>query len=149
GISATDLPIFDFVDLWQNLTYVYKTISIFFAILIIINITNELDYKTFRQNVIDGMSKTEFLITKLLLMFGLATFATVLVFIMGIIVGFSASSITTFDAVTAHINFLGAFWLHIVLLLSLCMLLSILIKRAGLVIAILLFWMFILEPIGG
>jgi len=67
GIEATDLPIFDFVDIWQNLAYLYKGISIFMAILIIINITNELDYKTFRQNVIDGMSKTEFLGSKLLL----------------------------------------------------------------------------------
>jgi ABC-2 type transport system permease protein len=147
GLTATDLPIFDFVDLWQNLTYAYKGISIFLGILIIINITNELDYKTFRQNVIDGMSKTEFLLSKFMLVFGLATAATILVFIMGLIVGYSASPVTDWSSISKHINFLGAYLLHILVFLTLCVLLSILIKRAGMAIAILLFWMFVLEPI--
>jgi len=147
GLTATDLPIFDFVDLWQNLAYAYKSISIFLGILIIINITNELDYKTFRQNVIDGMSKTEFLLSKFMLVFGLATVATVLVFIMGMIVGYSASPVTDWASISKHINFLGAYWLHIMVFLTLCFLLSVLVKRAGMVIAILLFWMFVVEPI--
>ena len=147
GLNATDLPIFDFVDLWQNLAYAYKSITIFLAILIIINITNELDYKTFRQNVIDGMSKTEFLLSKFMLIFGLATIATFLVFIMGLLIGYTSSPVTSWQYVSKHINFLGAYWLHVLVFLTLCVLLSILIKRAGMVIAVLLFYMFIVEPI--
>lgn len=147
GIEATDLPIFDFVDIWQNLTYVYKCITIFMAILVIINITNELDYKTFRQNVIDGMSKTEFLSSKLLLIFILATFASLLVLILGLVVGYIASPVTTWPYVTKHINFVGAYWLHIIVFLLFSIVLSLLIKRAGLVIAILMFYMYVAEPI--
>ncbi len=148
GLEATDLPIFDFVDIWQNLTYAYKCISIFLGILIVINITNELDYKTFRQNIIDGMSKSQFLGSKMLLIGVLATAASILVMIAGFIIGYLFSPVTDWDAVTRHINFLGAYWLHIVLFLSFCMLLSLLLKRAGIVIAIILFWMLIVEPIG-
>lgn len=147
GLEATDLPIFDFVDIWQNLTYAYKGITIFLGILVIINVTNELEYKTFRQNVIDGMSKAQFLASKVLLMLVLATLATVLVMLSGFIIGLLFSSVTSWDAITRHIDFLAAFWLHIVLFLSFCMLLSLLLKRAGIVIAIMLFWMFIVEPI--
>ena len=147
GLKATDLPIFDFVDIWQNLTYAYKCISIFLGILIIINVTNELDYKTFRQNIIDGMSKAQFLKSKVLLMLVLATGATLLITLFGLIIGFSFSPVTHWEAVTRNIGFLGAYWLHLLLFLSLCMLLSLFLKRAGIVIAIVLFWMFVVEPI--
>lgn len=148
GLQPTDLPLFDFVDLWQNLTYAYKCTTIFLAILVIINITNELDYKTFRQNVIDGMSKTQFLISKLLLIISIATITTVLIFIAGLIIGFISSPVTSWSYIIEHINFLLAYWLHVMLFLSFAMLISLLLKRAGIVIAILLFWMFIAEPIG-
>ncbi len=148
GVEATDLPIFDFVDIWQNLAYVYKCITIFLAILVIINVTNELDYKTYRQNIIDGMSKAQFLLSKLLLIGVLATLATVLVGILGFVVGYIASPVTEWHFVVKHINFLGAYWLHVLLFLSFAMLLALLIKRAGIVIALLLFWMTIIEPIG-
>ncbi len=147
GLEATDLPIFDFVDIWQNFAYAYKGLTIFMAFLVIINITNELDYKTFRQNVIDGMSKTEFLLSKLYLIIGMATIATLLVFGFGLVIGFISSPVTDFNSIVKHINFLGAYWLHIILFLTFSVLLSLLIKRAGLVIAILLFWMIIAEPI--
>lgn len=148
GLKPTDLPLFDFVDLWQNLTYVYKCTTIFLAILVIINITNELDYKTFRQNVIDGMSKGQFLASKLFLMISIATVTTVLIFIAGMIIGYLSSPVTSWNYVVEHINFLPAYWLHVMLFLSFAMLLSLIFKRAGIVIAILLFWMFIAEPIG-
>lgn len=148
GVTATELPIFDFVDIWQNLTYVYKCISIFLVILVIINITNELDFKTYRQNIIDGMSKRQFLISKLLLITVLATSATVLVAILGFIIGYIGSPVKSWPYVIKHINFLGAYWLHVLLFLSFGMLLALLIKRAGIVIALLLFWMSIVEPIG-
>jgi hypothetical protein len=148
GVTATDLPIFDFVDIWQNLAYIYKCISIFLALLIIINITNELDYKTFRQNIIDGMSKGQFLGSKLLLMVCLATGAAFMVLLGGLIIGYIASPVTEWHFVVKHINFVAAYWLHIMVFLSLSMLLSLLIKRAGITIALLLFWMFIVEPIG-
>jgi hypothetical protein len=148
GIEATDLPIFDFVDIWQNLAYVYKCISIFLALLVIINITNELDYKTFRQNIIDGMSKGQFLASKILLMVCLATGATLLVLLGGFIIGYIASPVTEWQFVVKHINFVPAYWLHIMVFLSFSMLISLLIKRAGITIALLLFWMYILEPIG-
>ena len=148
GVDATDLPIFDFVDIWQNLAYAYKCISVFLALLIIINITNELDYKTFRQNIIDGMSKGQFLASKLLLMFILSTSATLLLLIVGLIIGYVASPVTEWHYVVKHMNFLGAYWLHLMVFLSFSMLLALLIKRAGIAIALLLFWMYIAEPIG-
>lgn len=149
GMKATDLPIFDFVDIWQNLAYAYKCISIFLGILVIINITNELDYKTFRQNIIDGMSKAQFLKSKILMMVVLSTAATLLITLIGLIIGYSFSNVTHWEEVTRNIGFLGAYWLHLMLFLSLCMLLSLLLKRAGIAIAILLFWMFVAEPILG
>lgn len=140
GISATDLPIFDFVDIWQNMAYVYKCITIFLAILVIVNVTNELDYKTYRQNIIDGMSKMQFFGSKMLLIVVLASATTLLVSLMGFVVGYLAAPDSSWSLVVKNINFLAAYWLHVLLFLSLAMLLALLVKRAGIIIALLLFF---------
>lgn len=36
GISANQIPLYDFVDIWQNLTFVYKMFSIFLGFIVVI-----------------------------------------------------------------------------------------------------------------
>lgn len=78
----------------------------------------------------------------------LATGATFLLLIAGLLIGYNASPVTDWPYVVKHIDFLGAYWLHIMVFLSFSMLIALLIKRAGITIALLLFYMFIAEPIG-
>ena len=56
--------IYNFPDIWQNLTFFasIRFVMIFPAIIVIILITNEFANKTIRQNIINGMSKNEFLV---------------------------------------------------------------------------------------
>ena len=148
GILPSQLPIFDFNDIWQNLAYIYKCISILLSFIVVISVTNDLDYKTFRQNIIDGLSRKEWLLSKLYLILVLATVSTVLVFVLGMIAGLLFSAEKDFSSITAHIEFVGAYWIHVVLFLNLCMLVSLIIRRAGITIAALIFWIYIFEFIG-
>lgn len=148
GIKPSDLPIFDFDDIWQNLAYVYKCLGILLSFIIIISVTNDFDYRTFRQNVIDGMSRTQWLVSKLYLILFMASVSAVLVLILGLIAGFAFSHITAFGDVVENIAFIGAYWLQVFLFLNLCLLLSLVIRRAGITLAVLIFWVYIFEPIG-
>lgn len=148
NISMSQLPIFDFVDIWQNLAYLYKMITIFLCFIIIVNVSSEFRNKTIRQNVIDGMSKREFILGKMLLIVAFSLLASILLTVIGLITGYSLSPVTDFSSVMENINFVGAYFLHLVYHLTFCLFITILIKRSGLVIALLIFYTYILESIG-
>lgn len=81
-----DQGIFNFPYIWHFNTFMIALLKIFFAIIIVAMIGNEYSYKTLKQNLIDGLSKAEFLRLKSLCnpgfcvafhLFGLCNFVAV------------------------------------------------------------------------
>lgn len=69
---------------WYFISWCSSWFSMFILAFIVINhISNEYAYRTVRQNVIDGLSRTEFLKGKLILIFTLSVVATIYVFLIG------------------------------------------------------------------
>ena len=145
-IKPTDFPVFDFLDLWQNLAYIYKFITILLCFVIIVNVSNEFNYKTIRQNIIDGMSKREFVFSKFLLTIAISLIASVLLAVLGFIVGAVFSPTTEISVVFQNFNFVFAYFLHLVLHLSYCLFFAVLLKRSGILIALLIVYSYIIEP---
>ena len=73
---------FGFPDVWQSVSYVSSFVLFLPGLLMVILITNEYSFKTPRPNIIDGMRRTEFAITQILLAVLLRILSTVLVFII-------------------------------------------------------------------
>ena len=146
-VSPSDLPIFDFADIWQNLAWVYKFQTILLSFMVIISVTNEFDYKTVRQNVIDGFSRTHFWMSKVCLVLILSGLATGLLFAEGLIAGLVSSTDIGVGAIFQNIQFVGAYFLHVFLFLMVCLTLSILVRRAGFTIFIILVWNYVFENI--
>jgi len=144
---AGALPVFDFVDVWQNLAFIYKYFTILLGFLVLISVTNEFSYKTMRQNIIDGMSQREFLTSKILLVLFLSLVSTIVVFFIGLYVGYSWSPVTEAEFVFAKIEMLAAYFLHVFSFLLLCLLGGLLIKRAALAISAIVFYIYFVEPI--
>lgn len=140
-------PFFDFEDIWQNFAYVYKMITVFVCLMLIISTTNEFDYKTARQNIINGLSKRKFWLSKITLIISTALIATVMLFGLGLIAGFINSPITSIGSIFENIEFMFAYFLHVVHFLMFTFVISLLIRRAGFTIALVLFWTYIVEPI--
>ena len=46
GIDPTILPLYDFPDVWQNMTYIATFFKIILAFIVIISVTNEISYRT-------------------------------------------------------------------------------------------------------
>ena len=60
-----------FPMIWLTSTYCASFLVLFPSILIILNIGNEFKYKTAKQHVIDGLSKTTFILSKFISVFDL------------------------------------------------------------------------------
>lgn len=147
NINPGELPLFDFVDLWQNLTWVYKSFSIFLGFIMVISVCNEFSYGTIKQNIIDGMSRRELLTSKLIFIIVLSLIVTLLVLGIGLIMGFLWSPVKEYPFIVKHIEFIPAYFLQLVGFQLFCLVVSLLIKRSGIAIALLTFYVYMIEPI--
>jgi ABC-2 type transport system permease protein len=147
GISPTILPIYEFPDIWANLTFVAAWMKIFLAFIVIISITNEVSYKTLRQNVIDGLSRVEFMLSKIIMIFFFSLMNTLLIIVLGLITGFIYSQDKSLVAIFGNMQYLGAFMYNVFIYMVFAFFLGILIKRTGIVIIFLGIYSVFVEPI--
>jgi hypothetical protein len=147
GLDPTMIPIYDFPDIWQNTSWLGSFIKILISFIVIISVNNDLTYNTMRQNIIDGISKKEFILSKFSLIVFLSGVCTLVLFASGLITGFLYSSVTDLKYVLGDLEFVLAYFYQLVIFSMLAFLLSLIIKKAGFVIVFLLFYSSFLEPI--
>ena len=147
GLDPTIIPIYDFPDIWQNTTYLGSFIKILLAIVVIVTVNNDISYNTLRQNVIDGISKKQYLLSKFLFIVSLGVLSTLFLFVFGLINGSIYSNVWGADYIFSELEFLFAYFYDIVVYCMLAFLLSLLIKKAGFVIVFLFLYTIMFEPI--
>jgi hypothetical protein len=147
GIDPTIVPIYDFPDIWQNITYLGSFLKILLAFIVIISVNNDITYNTLRQNVIDGISKREFLLSKMSLILFLALVSTLLLFVAGLINGSIYSHVWGANYIFDELEFLLAYFYEIMVFCTLAFLLALVIKKAGFVIIVLFLYALMFEPI--
>ncbi len=148
GIDPTMVPFYDFDDVWQNLTYLASFYKMFLGFIVVMSITNEYDYKTIRQNIIDGLTKKEFIATKLLVILVLSAATTVFIFLVGLVMGWIYSPVQGWEVVLGQAEFLLAYFLDVLTFLVFALLVGMLIRRTGFAIVLLAFYTLFIEPIG-
>lgn len=134
------MGIFNFPYIWHFDTYVASLLKLFLAIVIVSMMANEYSYGTLKQNLIDGLSKKEFILSKFvtIVLFSLAS--TVFVFIMTLLLGYSFSSDTELKIVFSDLDYLLAFFVKLIGFFSFCLFLGILVKRSAFALGFLLVW---------
>lgn len=138
SININRIPLYHFPDVWQNLAWASGLLKIGIAIMVVISITNEFTYRTIRQNIIDGLSREQFLISKMLTNLVLAGLSMVLVFVIASITGMIYSPQFDYPYGFTGIGFYPAYFLEVFAFLSFALMLGILIQRSGLTIILLL-----------
>lgn len=146
-IDPAENGIFNFPYIWHFNTYIAAYLKFFLAIVIVSMMANEYSYGTLKQNLIDGMSKKEFIVSKFLTVVLFAAISTVFVFLMSLILGFSFSSYTEIGIVFSDLEYLLAFFVKLLGFFSFCLFLGILVKRSAFALGFLLVWS-IAEKIG-
>jgi ABC-2 type transport system permease protein len=139
-VLTSIVPFYDFEDIWQNFTFLFQYLTLFLSCLVIINVSREFDLKTIRQHVIDGMSRKEVLWGKILFIVGLAFTITAFVFVLGLVFGGLYSPVGGAEMIFRNIEFLGAYFLHLVHDLLLAMLFAVIIRRPGIATVIFIFY---------
>jgi ABC-type transport system involved in multi-copper enzyme maturation permease subunit len=135
-----EMGIFNFPFIWHFNTYIAAILKLFLAIVIVSMMANEYSYGTLKQNLIDGMSKKEYILSKFITVVLFAFISTVFVFIMSLILGFSFSSYTELSIVFSDLEYLLAFFIKLVAFFSFCLFLGILVKRSAFALGFLFVW---------
>ena len=132
--------LYNFPDIWQNLSWAASLrffIKIFLGIIMIVLVTNEYSYLTIRHNIFNGLSRTDFTMSKVYIAILFSIFATFLIFITGTVLGLIYSSTISVHAFFTKMTFLLGYFVEILTFLLFSMMIGILVKRTGFAIGLL------------
>lgn len=138
--NLAEQGIFNFPYIWHFNTFIIALLKIFFAIVIVAMIGNEYSYKTIKQNLIDGMSKGEFLKSKVYTIAAFVGISTLLVFSISLILGGIYSDYNEFQIIFSELEYLLAYAVKLFGFFSFCLFLAILIKRSAFALGFLALW---------
>lgn len=135
--------IFNFPYVWHFNTYMAAIFKFFLLLVIVSMMANEYSNKTLKQNLIDGLSKQEFVLSKFYTVILLSFISTVFVFIVSLILGYSYSDFNEISIVTTDLEYLIAFFVKLVAFFSFGLFLGILVKRSAFAVGAMLVWFMI------
>ncbi|WP_281322439.1 ABC transporter permease [Flavobacterium aestivum] len=138
--QIAEMGIFNFPYIWHFNTYIAAILKLFLAIVIVSMMANEYSYGTLKQNLIDGLSKEEFILSKFVTIVLFSLCSTIFVFILTLILGYSFSSYTELSIVFSDLQYILAFFVKLVGFFSFCLFLGILVKRSAFALGFLLVW---------
>lgn len=139
-LRIAEQGIFNFPYIWHFNTYIAAILKFFLAIVIVSMMANEYTYGTLKQNLIDGLSKKEFIQSKFLTVLVFALASTVFVFVMSLLLGVSFSSYNEIDIIFSDLEYILAYFLKLTAFFSFCLFLGILVKRSAFAIGFLFVW---------
>ncbi|NHM06234.1 ABC transporter permease [Flavobacterium sp. CYK-4] len=135
-----EMGIFNFPFIWHFNTYIAAILKFFLAIVIVSMMANEYSYGTLKQNLIDSLSKKEFIASKFLTVVVLSGISTVFVFVMSMILGLCFSSYNEIGIIFSDLDYILAYFVKLVGFFSFCLFLGILVKRSAFALGFLLVW---------
>lgn len=137
---------FSFPEVWKTSAFLSSVFVFIPAILIIMLVTNEFNYKTSRQNIIDGWSRTEFMWAKVIDVVLITLIVTVMYGLVAFFMGVQNTRNSEYNAFE-QIYYIGLFALQTFSQLSIAFLIGLLVRKAFIAMAIFLFYGMIAEPI--
>ena len=147
GVDVNTDNIYVFPQLWHNLTYLASYLNLLLGIFMILLVTNEFNYRTFKQNIISGLSRAEIIISKFLVAVAVAVKCVLFVFVFGLYKGLSNGKFMSIGDILETLHYLGFLGIQIVGYMALAGLFAFIIKRAAMAIVVFLAYTVILERI--
>lgn len=140
-LHLAEAGIFNFPYIWHFKTYIAAILKFFLLLVIVSMMSNEYSYKTLKQNLIDGLSKKEFILSKFYMVLAFALISTVFVFVVSLILGLVYSDYNELSIITSDLEYLLAFFVKLLGFFSFGLFLGILIKRSAFAVAGMLVWL--------
>lgn len=135
------LSSFSFPKVWETAAWLGSWMSPVMGILLIISLTNENNFRTVRQNIIDGWSREQFFFAKYGTMISAAIFMTAVMALTSLFFGLKSGRGSVGDGT----EFIWYAFVQNMTYLSLAFFLGIYMRRAGIAIAIYVMYAYIGE----
>ncbi len=135
-----DQGIFNFPYIWHFNTYIAAFAKLFLAVIIVSMMANEYSHRTLKQNLIDGLSKKEFIGSKFLTVSVFALISTLFVFCISMILGLSFSDFNEFSIIITDLEYILAYFIKLIGFFSFCIFLGLLVKRSAFALGFLFIW---------
>ncbi|MGJ7030426.1 ABC transporter permease [Niabella hirudinis] len=136
---------FVFPNTWHGAAWFGGMFFIIIGMLFILLITNEVQYRTHRQNIINGWSRMDYIKAKITLLLFFVITTTIMVFLCGLVCGLlftpDLSSISFFE----NVYYVGYYAVMATLYLLVALLVAVLVKRTGLAIVLYFGYVFIID----
>ena len=140
NFRIADQGIFNFPYIWHFNSYIAAILKLFLAIVIVSMTANEYSNKTLKQNLIDGLSKKEFILSKFLTVVLFSLVSTLFVFGVSLVLGLIFSDYNEPGIIFSDIKYLFAYFIKLIGFFSFCLFLGILVKRSAFALGFLLIW---------
>ncbi len=147
--QLADQGIFNFPLIWHFNAYFAAILKIFLGVVIIAMMAAEYSNRTLKQNLIDGLSKKEFVLSKVYTVLMFSVVSTLFLFLVSLILGLIFSSYTEVGIIFSGMQYLGGYFLKLVAFFSFCFFLTVLVKRAAFSIGALFIWWIVENIISG
>jgi len=137
---------YTFPEVWHTVAYASSIFVFIPAVIVIMFITNEYTFRTHRQNIIDGWSRSQFVSSKLVDVLLISLIITLLYVAVALVTGFANQERLLQDT-WGQAYYIGLFSLQTFAQLSIAFLIGFLVRKAFIALGIFLFYYIILEPI--
>lgn len=139
--------IFRFPHIWQVTAWVASWFNLLLAITVMVITCNEYSFRTFRQNLIDGLSRNDLFLGKSGVIFTLALYALTLVILISVVVGVIFTRQFTLTTMFSNIYIAGIYFLQAAGYMYLGFLFANILRNSALSIVSFLLMRLILEPV--
>ena len=139
-LHLADQGIFNFPYIWHFNTYMAAIFKFFLLLVIVSMVSDEYSYKTLKQNLIDGLSKKEFILSKFYTVIAFSLISTVFVFVISLILGLMYSDYNELSIILTDLEYLVAFFTKLVGFFSMGLFFGILVKRAAFAVGTMVVW---------
>ncbi len=152
AISVNNIPLpftrlFVYPYAWNTITWIGKWFYFLLGFPVILLVINEFDYHTIRQQIVNGMSRIEFVISRYAMIACLCIFACFVVLVSAIIFGKPTEDNSIFSMVS--LQFLMGFFIQGIGYLGFALLVSVVLRKAIIAAGVFLIWPLLAEPIFG
>ncbi len=139
--------LYQFPNIWEFFPWVASWFNLLLAILIVVMTGNEYAFRTFRQHVVDGVSRSQLLSGKAFLILMIAVYSLLMVLIFSLIFGFIFSNDYSDGAFLGKTYILLVYFVQAIAYMSAGFLLAVLFRNTALAIVLFILYRLVIEPV--
>ncbi|MFO8235717.1 MAG: hypothetical protein R6U04_09975 [Bacteroidales bacterium] len=134
--------LYEFPNVWGFFSWIASWFNILLSVLIIVIVSNEFRYKTFRQHFINGLTIGELLTGKIITLFYIAFYALLLVIVSSLVSGFISTPEPSLKDILASSGIVFVYFIQAVSYMSFGLLIAVIFRSNALSIIVFFLYLF-------